>query len=71
MALEPVMVSVPLEENTEWIDMKRRFLIGALLTLPVFGLAMAAMWPGVGSFPPWATWLQMVLSTPAGGDRRC
>jgi Cu+-exporting ATPase len=43
MALEPKTVTAGTddEDNTELHDMTRRFWIGAVLTLPVFVLAMA------------------------------
>ncbi len=48
MALEPMLpqAGVP-EDDSELRDMTRRFIIAAVLTLPVFILAMAPMIPGV------------------------
>ena len=74
MALEAKNVGAGSEEeNVELHDMTRRFWIGAILSLPVFGLAM---WH-IGPSPPawvqsdWSRWLQFALSTPvvlwAGG----
>ena len=56
------------EENTELRDMTRRFWIGAVLTLPVFVLAMAHMIPVLGT-QPWVVgdvsrWIQFVLTIP-------
>jgi len=47
MALEPKMITVGSDEqeNAELRDMSKRFWIGAVLTLPVFLLAMAHMVP--------------------------
>jgi len=69
MALEPVAPNAGKEENSELDDLTRRFWIGALLTLPVFMLAMGEMVPGlkqlVGLVGERASLLiQFVLSTP-------
>jgi len=67
MALEPKTITADgEEENAELCDMTRRFWIGAALTLPVFVLAMAHLFPNA---PVWATgdtsrWLQFVFTTP-------
>ncbi len=55
-------------DHAELHDMTRRFWIGAVLTLPVFLLAMAHMIPALAR-QAWVTgdvsrWLQFVLSTP-------
>ena len=67
MALEPQGVN-PEEENTELADMTRRFWGSAVLTLPVFLVAMSEMVPGdpVGSALPavWLPWIQFLLTTP-------
>ena len=68
MALEPKTISADsAEDNSELIDMTRRFWIGAALALPVFLLAMSHLVP---SAPLWlagdlSRWTQFVLSTPA------
>jgi Cu+-exporting ATPase len=56
-------------ENVELTDMTRRFWIGAGLTLPVFALAMAHLFPALGR-QPWvdgnaSRWMQFALATPA------
>ncbi len=67
MALEPKnLVPGDEEENTELRDMTRRFWIGAVLSLPVFILAMWHLLPAV---PEWvqgdySRWAQFILSTP-------
>src|ERR1700730_17088619 len=67
MALEPKNIGIgDAEENLELRDMTRRFWIGALLSLPVFILAMAHLFPNA---PHWvegdaSRWLQFILSTP-------
>jgi Cu+-exporting ATPase len=65
LELKTIQAGAP-EENTELVDMTRRFWIGAALTLPVFLLAMAHMFP---STPHWVAgdisrWIQFALSTP-------
>lgn len=70
MALEPMTISGAGDEpeNAELLDMTRRLKIGAVLTVPVFVLAMAHMIPGLGS-QDWVNsdasrWLQFALTTP-------
>ncbi len=69
MALEPKVFSLTAEEDTsELDDMKRRFRISLVLTLPVFFLAMSEMIPGqpvqhaIGH--RLVTLLQFALATP-------
>ncbi len=68
MALEPVEVSAEDEESAELLDMRRRLVIGIVLTLPVFAIAMAEMLPGVAENSParrdWLLWIQAALATP-------
>ena len=66
MALEPVEVSLEDVEDPELIDMRRRFWISAALTLPIFILAMAEMFPGFSSIvsPRVSIWIQFILATP-------
>jgi Cu+-exporting ATPase len=47
MALEPRTVMIQEEENPELSDMKRRFIISALFSLPVVFIAMQHMIPGM------------------------
>ncbi len=67
MALEPKIAAVEdEEENHELRDFTRRMWIGAALTLPVFLLAMAHVFPHA---PDWtigsiSRWVQFVLATP-------
>jgi P-type Cu+ transporter len=66
MALEPVIVSAEAEPNAELIDMKRRFWIGLVLTLPVFILEMGGHLTGLDHLVPPTTsnWIQFALATP-------
>jgi Cu+-exporting ATPase len=68
MALEPVAPILEKHENKELFDMSRRFWISAVLTLPVFLLAMLRMLP---SHPLQSiisgkviTWVEFILTTP-------
>lgn len=70
MALEPVAPtnSAEAEESDEQRDMTVRFIVGAVLTLPVFLLAMAHLVPN-HALQAWAEshtsrWLQFILATP-------
>jgi Cu+-exporting ATPase len=71
MALEPTTVTAADDEddNSELKDMTKRFKISAILTVPVFFLAMAHLIP---SFQSWADgdgsrWTQFALSAPVAG----
>jgi len=71
MALEPKTVTTPAgpeQDDTELRDMRRRFWIGAALTMPVFIVAMAHLVPA-WRHAEWAVsevsrWGQFLLSTP-------
>lgn len=67
MALEPKEISLDDAPDPEYIDMKRRFFISAILTLPVFVLAMSEMilpMTFVHSWQRTSLWIQFFLSTP-------
>ena len=67
MALEPKnIVAGSEDENVELRDMTRRFSIGAVLSLPVFLLAMAHLLPSAPVWvqSDWSRWTQFILSTP-------
>ncbi len=73
MALEPKEITLDDRPDPEYIDMKRRFWISAVLTFPVFVLAMSEMFISFDSlFPTWphgraatiSLWIQFVLATP-------
>jgi P-type Cu+ transporter len=67
MALEPKTISAAtVEDDSELRNMTRRLWIGAVLTLPVFLLAMSHLMPDA---PSWLSgsvsrWVQFLLSTP-------
>ena len=68
MALEPRTVSLEEEENPELVDMRRRFVVSAILTLPVFLLGMTDLIPGQPVQQRFSgstlAWIQMVLASP-------
>ena len=46
MALEPLVPTAEEEESEEYRDMRRRFVVSLVLTVPVFALAMGHLVPG-------------------------
>ena len=66
MALEPKTFSLDDAPDPEYLDMKRRFWISAVLTIPVFVLAMAEMFPNFNRVisPQISVWIQFLLATP-------
>lgn len=66
MALEPKQISLDDVPDPEYIDMKLRFAVCAVLTLPVFVLAMAEMLPDFHRVvsPQVSIWIQFILATP-------
>jgi Cu+-exporting ATPase len=62
MALEPMEISAEEEESEELADMRRRFWVSAVLTLPLFALAMSEMWRPLHG-RGWL-WLQLALAAP-------
>jgi len=67
MALEPRVVAVE-QDNPELRDMTRRFWVSASLTLPLLGIAMADMLPGMPAqhaLPGgWLPWMELLLASP-------
>ena len=55
MALEPRTVTAQEEDNPELRDMTRRFWISVALTVPLLGIAMGHMLPGMpmAAHDPW------------------
>ncbi|HLM00900.1 MAG TPA: heavy metal translocating P-type ATPase, partial [Pyrinomonadaceae bacterium] len=66
MALEPKIFTSDEAPDPEYLDMSRRFRISAVLTVPVFALAMAEMLPGFHEIvsPQISVWIQFILATP-------
>lgn len=67
MALEPKVVTLSDSPDPEFIDMKRRFAISAILTAPVFVLAMSEMFVDAAQGHSWqrtSLWLQFLFATP-------
>ncbi|MCD9188827.1 MAG: cadmium-translocating P-type ATPase [Pyrinomonadaceae bacterium] len=73
MALEPKTFTLDDKPDPEFVDMKRRFAIAAVLTIPVFILAMAEMFVDFNALFPSlphgrasqiSLWLQFILATP-------
>jgi len=68
MALEPRTLRRDAPDNPELIDMSRRLVVAALLTVPVFAIAMSGMLPGrpVEAWlgPAGSAWLQLLLALP-------
>lgn len=68
MALEPRTVTVDDEENSELVDMRRRFRISVVLTIPLVVIAMGEHLPGhpLARIATMDTlgWLQLVFATP-------
>lgn len=70
MALEPVTVSLEDDEqNPEYEFMRNRFIVAALLSVPLVIIAMRDMLPGAGIIEQWASsqtlnWIELFLATP-------
>ncbi len=70
MALEPRSVSLETQEkNPEYEDMRRRFILGTALTVPLVLIAMRGLLPGGRFLEQFATertlqWVELALGTP-------
>jgi Cu+-exporting ATPase len=66
MALEPEAVTLGEEDHSELTDMTRRFIVCAMLTVPVFIIAMGDMFPGFHELLSRGTsrWIEFLLATP-------
>jgi Cu+-exporting ATPase len=68
MALEPRVISLADSENPELTDMRRRFWVCAILTIPIFAIGMSDLIPGAPLqqliAPRVLSLIQLVLSTP-------
>jgi P-type Cu+ transporter len=60
MALEPKTFTLQ-EDTTEFDDMKHRFWISLVFTLPIFLLSMSEMFVHI---PSWSVWIQFILAIP-------
>ncbi len=70
MALEPRTVYAEEEENPELVDMRRRFWVSVVLTIPLVAIAMGGLIPGFQTFLEslapahvWG-WVELGLATP-------
>jgi Cu+-exporting ATPase len=68
MALEPRVISLAELENPELTDMRRRFWVCSILTIPVFAIGMSDLIPGAPLqaliAPRELSWIQLVLASP-------
>ncbi len=68
MALEPRTVTLAEEENHELTDMRRRFWVSVVLSIPLFVIGMSDLIPGgplQRLVPPTVLpWLQLMLASP-------
>jgi Cu+-exporting ATPase len=64
MALERETVSLEEEVSSEYLDMRRRFWIALILTLPLFLLEMGGHFLAHTIPAGLSTWLQLILATP-------
>ncbi|MCI1270082.1 MAG: heavy metal translocating P-type ATPase [Sphingobium sp.] len=66
MALEPLTPTLSDGPSPEYADMKRRFVIGLVLSLPVIALEMGGHLIGLDRLigPQMSNWVQMLLATP-------
>jgi P-type Cu+ transporter len=69
MALEPRTITLEEEENPELIDMRRRFIVSAVLTAPLLVLVMGRHIPGADAIARlmttgWGPWIELALATP-------
>ena len=68
MALEPLTIAVVEGENPELMDMRRRFYLSLILTIPEFIIAMGHMLPGhpfeAFASPRTYGWIELLLASP-------
>ncbi len=66
MALEPVLATAEAGPNLELMDMRKRFWIGAFLTMPLVALEMGGHFTGLHMVlgAQLSNWIQMLLATP-------
>ena len=68
MALEPRTISLAEEENHELKDMRRRFWVSVVLTIPALAIGMSDLIPGAPLqrlIPPSiSSWIQLLIASP-------
>jgi len=67
MALEPVTASLDDAPNVELLDMRRRFVISLIFSIPLLIIGMSDMFGGGFhqlTMKPWLPWLELALATP-------
>lgn len=66
MALEPRTMSAGAMENPELVDMRRRFIVCLVLSVPLLVIAMADHLPGmaIGTEAGYLPWVQFFMATP-------
>jgi Cu+-exporting ATPase len=68
MALEPKTITAGEQENSELIDMTRRFKVGTVLAIPLVYIAMGGLIPAISpeKFIPMEMlkWIELILATP-------
>jgi len=65
MALEPMTASLDDAPNAELLDMRRRFAISLIFSIPLLILGMAEMFGIHGlATKPWLPWIELALATP-------
>src|SRR3954447_8652557 len=65
MALEPMTASLEDAPNAELLDMRRRFVISLIFSIPLLVLGMSEMF-GMHALAtkPWLPWIELALATP-------
>jgi Cu+-exporting ATPase len=67
MALEPVTASLDDAPNAELLDMRRRFILSLIFSIPLLVIGMAEMFGGALhelTMKSWLPWLELALATP-------
>ncbi|WP_245183383.1 copper-transporting P-type ATPase [Legionella israelensis] len=64
MALEPEIITAEMEVDPEYLDMRRRFWLALVLSLPVLILAMFEETVSGIVSPQLSVWIQLILATP-------
>src|SRR3954449_7348425 len=65
MALEPMTASLDDAPNAELLDMRRRFVISLIFSIPLLFLGMSEMF-GMHALAakPWLPWIELALALP-------